>query len=135
MEFLESSGKAIYASIYFGLIDIREDGHEDPILTTNFVEVRDNCVQSAEASGYRINCSFSRVEFHDSLKEILQVLLNCLARSNDLSLFRTGGNMTHDYNHECFNTFLQLLNFLSYSCCLLIVSCFGKDCVSDIRNL
>lgn len=126
MEFLESNGKAVYASIYFGLVDIREDDHEDPILTTNFVEVRDDCVQSTEEPSYRVSYSLLRVELHDIPKEILQVLLNCLARCNDRRLFRTGGNMTHNYNHECFDTLLQFLNFLSDSCCFLVV--FSKAC-------
>ena len=50
------------------------------------------------------------------LKQVLQVLLNCLARRYNLCFFGACGHMFHNDNHEGFDTFLQFPDFFFNKC-------------------
>ena len=50
VEFLESNREAAYTPIDLALVQIREDDHKHPILTTNLSDIGNNHVQSAETS-------------------------------------------------------------------------------------
>jgi len=110
VEFLESNCEAAYTPIDLVLVQIREDDHKHPILTTNLSDIGNNHVQSAETSRIISAAIYLHACKDDALKEILQVIFNRLARRNNLRFFRSGGHIPHNRDHERFYSFLQFLD-------------------------